>query len=125
MGLLNLAAHDGELRIGDDCHVNCNVQFGAASGRLLVGNDVIIGPNVVIRVADHGMSRGQPMRTQPHVRGEVIIEDDVWIGANAVITADVRLARGTIVAAGAVVTRSTEPYSIVGGVPAKKIGERV
>lgn len=125
MGTLYLYALDkGELQIGDNCDVNTNVQFGASSGRLIIGNNVMIAANVVIRAANHGMARELPMMAQPPRRGEVIIEDDVWIGSNAVITADVRVAKGTIVAAGAVVTRSTEPYSIVAGVPAKKIGER-
>jgi galactoside O-acetyltransferase len=125
MGNLYLYALDaGELEIGDDCDVNTNVQFGASSGRLIIGNNVMIGPNVVVRVSNHGMARDKPMIAQLPQRGEVIIEDDVWIGSNAVITPDVRVAKGTIVGAGAVVTRSTEPYSIVAGVPAKKIGER-
>lgn len=126
LGLLYLYAVDnGELVIGDDCRANTNVQFGAASGRLVIGSNVIVGPNVVIRVANHGTSRDRLIRAQPPVRGEIIIEDDVWIGSNAVITSGVTVAKGTVVAAGAVVTHSTEPYSVVGGVPAKKIGERL
>ncbi len=125
MGQLYLYATDGgSLHIGDDCAVNTNVQLGASPGKIVVGNGVMIGPNVVVRAADHGVQRTLPMRHQGHIYGEILIEDDVWIGSNAVVTANVTLARGTIVAAGAVVTRSTEPYSIVAGVPARKIGER-
>jgi acetyltransferase-like isoleucine patch superfamily enzyme len=54
----------------------------------------------------------------------VIIEDEAWLGANCVITAGVRIGRGAVVAAGAVVTRSVEPFQIVGGVPARPIGAR-
>jgi galactoside O-acetyltransferase len=125
MGQLYLYATDGGcLQIGDDCAVNTNVQLGASPGRIVVGDGVMIGPNVVVRAADHGVRRDFPMRYQAHIGGEIVIEDDVWIGSNAVVTANVTLARGTIVAAGAVVTCSTEPYSIVAGVPARKIGER-
>jgi galactoside O-acetyltransferase len=125
MGQLFLYANDGGvLRIGDDCALNTNVQLGAAGGRLSLGSGVLIGPNVVIRVSNHGIVRGTPMRTQPHVFGEIVIEDDVWIGSNAVITSGVTLAPGTVVGAGSVVTHSTEANSIVGGVPAAKIGER-
>jgi acetyltransferase-like isoleucine patch superfamily enzyme len=126
MGMLYLYANEGgDIRIGDDCAVNTNVQIGAAGGKIIIGNYVMIAPNVVLRAANHGMQRGAiPMRHQPSVPGEIVIEDDVWIGSNAVITADVRIARGTVVGAGAVVTSSTDPYTIVGGVPATKIGER-
>ena len=85
----------------------------------------MLGQNVVIRSSNHGMQRDARMRSQPHVYGEIIIEDDVWIGANSVITPNTTIAKGTIVAAGTVVTKSTEPYSIVAGTPATKIGERI
>jgi galactoside O-acetyltransferase len=125
LGHLYLFAHDGGfVQIGDNCSVNTNVQIGGALGRIVIGNNVIIAPNVVVRAADHGISRAAPIRYQPHRRGEIIIEDDVWLGSNAVVTSGVTIARGTVVGAGAVVTRSTEPYSIVAGVPARKIGER-
>jgi galactoside O-acetyltransferase len=124
-GTLYIYAHDGGyVEVGNRCSVNTNVQLGGAGGRLVIGNNVMIGPNVVIRVANHGMARDKLMRDQSHISGEIIVEDDVWIGSNAVITSGVTLANGTIVGAGAVVTKSTEPYSIVGGVPARKIGER-
>jgi galactoside O-acetyltransferase len=125
MGRLYLYANEGgSIEIGDDCTVNTNVQIGAASGKIVLGNSVMIGPNVVLRAANHGMRRDTPMRHQPSTPGEIVIEDDVWIGSNAVITANLKIARGTVVGAGSVVTSSTEPYSIVGGVPARKIGER-
>ena len=52
------------------------------------------------------------------------IGSDVWLGANAVVLPGVTIADGTVVSAGAVVTKDTEPYSIVGGIPATKIGMR-
>jgi galactoside O-acetyltransferase len=126
MGTDYLYANDGgEIVIGDNCSVNTNVQIGATAGKIIIGSDVLIGPNVVIRNGNHGVRRDSLMRLQPHSYGEIIIEDDVWIASNAVITSGVILAKGTVVAAGAVVTKSTEPYSIVGGLPARKIGERI
>jgi galactoside O-acetyltransferase len=125
MGTDYLYANDGELVIGDNCSINTNVQIGASGGKIIIGTDVMIAPNVVIRAANHGLRRDSPMRFQSHSYGEIFIEDDVWIGTNAVITSGVRLAKGTVVGAGAVVTKSTEPYTIVGGVPARKIGDRV
>jgi acetyltransferase-like isoleucine patch superfamily enzyme len=125
MGHLYLYAHEGgAIRIGDDCSINTNVQIGAAAGRIVIGNGVMIASNVVLRAANHDIRRDRPMRYQNSQGGEIVVEDDVWIGSNSVVTADVTVARGTVVGAGAVVTRSTEPYSIVAGVPARKIGER-
>jgi galactoside O-acetyltransferase len=125
MGYSYLYANDdGVLIIGDNCSLNTNVQLGAAAGKIVIGNNVMIAPNVVLRAANHGSRRATEMRLQPHEYGEIVIEDDVWIGSNAVITSGVTIARGTLVGAGAVVTKSTTPYSIVGGVPARVIGER-
>lgn len=124
MGTDYLYAEGGEIIIGDNCSLNTNVQIGAAEGRIVIGKFVLIGPNCVVRAANHGTSKATTMCVQKHASGQITIEDDVWIGANAVITSGVVLAKGTIVGAGAVVTKSTTPYSIVGGVPAKKIGER-
>lgn len=57
-------------------------------------------------------------------KGPIIVEDDVWIGTNSIILSGVTLAKGTIVAAGSVVTKSSEPYTIIGGNPAKLIKKR-
>lgn len=125
MGMDYLYADQGELIIGNNCSINTNVQIGAAGGLIVIGDNVMIGPNVVIRASNHGTKRSKSMRFQSHVYGEIFIEDDVWIGSNAVVKSGVTLAIGSVVGAGAVVTKSTMPYSIVGGVPARKIGERV
>jgi galactoside O-acetyltransferase len=125
MGQNYLYGNDGEIFIGNNISINTNVQIGASGGKVVIGNDVLIGPNVVIRAANHGVMRNALINKQPHSGGTITIEDDVWIGSNVVILKDVRIAKGTIVAAGAVVTKDTEPYSIVGGIPAKKISERI
>ena len=124
MGLLYLYGNNGEIIIGDNVSVNTNVQIGASGGRILIGNNVLIGPNVVIRSANHGFKASELILHQPHSSGVICIEDDVWIASNAVITSNVTLAKGTVVAAGAVITKSTTPYSIVGGIPARKISQR-
>ena len=58
------------------------------------------------------------------VKGNITIEDDVWIGTNSVILSGVSIGRGAIVAAGSIVSKNVEPYSIVGGIPAKFIKKR-
>lgn len=124
MGCNYLYANDGAITIGDNMSMNTNVQVGGSSGRITIGDNVLIGPNVVLRAADHGIAMGAPIRFQSHVGGEIVVEDDVWIGANAVILRDVTLGQGCVVAAGAVVTKNVEPYAVVGGVPARKISSR-
>ncbi len=61
---------------------------------------------------------------RPEDDQDVIIDDDVWVGSGAIILKGVRVGRGSIIAAGAVVNKDVPPYSIVGGVPARKIGTR-
>ena len=119
-----LFADEGSITIGDNVFLNTNVQISASLGRIEIGNDVLIAPNVALLAVNHGLSRDVAIRNQENVSGTIIVEDDVWIGANAVILKDVKLSKGCVVAAGAVVTKDTEPYSIVAGVPARKIGVR-
>ncbi len=119
-----LYGNDGCLTIGDNVSINTNVQLGAAQGELHIGNNVLIGPNVVLRAADHGQALGISPRNQLHERGQIFIEDDVWIAANVVVTRNVRLGKGCIVAAGSVVTKDVSPLQIVAGVPAVLIGTR-
>ena len=60
----------------------------------------------------------------PESKGDIIIEDDVWIGANCIILSGVKISRGAIIAAGSVVIKEVAPYSIIAGVPAKQIKKR-
>ena len=67
---------------------------------------------------------GKPIRFQAFESGPVIIEDDVWLGANVVVLPNVKIGKGAIIGANAVVTKNVAPYSIMGGVPAKFIKYR-
>lgn len=122
-----LYAHDGEITIGSHVSINTNVCIGAAdNGQIVIGNNVLIGQNVVLRASDH--EHGDidiPIINQGHTGGKIIVEDDVWIGANAVVTRNTRIGSHSIVAAGSVVTRDVAPFSIVGGVPAELIRKRI
>lgn len=123
----SLSAHNGGyLEIGNNISINFNVHIGAAdNGKIIIGNNVMIGQNVVLRASGHGHTSTElPMFLQGHVGGCIIIEDDVWIGANAVVLPNVRIGCHSIVGAGAVVTCDVEPYSVVAGVPAVLISKR-
>ena len=120
-----LSATEGELVLHDHVALSPHVHVGADSGRIDIGAHTAVGPGTVIRAANHCISRQDvPIMHQGHVPGQTVIEEDVWIGANCVITPDVRIGRGAVVGAGAVVTRNVAPFSIVGGVPARLIGMR-
>jgi acetyltransferase-like isoleucine patch superfamily enzyme len=93
-------------------------------GRITIGQGSLLGPHVIIAAGNHGYGGEIPIQQQPYTGIGITVEEDVWICANACITDGVTLAKGTVVAAGAVVTKSTEPYSIVGGIPARVIGYR-
>ena len=83
-----------------------------------------MGAYVQVIDHNHGMGRDKPVREQPAVTGEVLIEDDVWIGAGAKILMNVHIGVGAVIGSNAVVTRNVPPYAIVGGVPARVIKNR-
>ncbi|NOX14979.1 MAG: acyltransferase [Epsilonproteobacteria bacterium] len=119
------ANDNGELTIGNNFTMNSNSQLGASCGKIVIGNDCAIAPNCVLRASNHTFDNPDiPFREQGHTYGEIILEDDVWVSSNCVITANTKIGKSSIVGAGSVVLKDVEPYSIVGGVPAKLIRKR-
>lgn len=113
------------LSIGDNSNIG-RYSYVGCSGYIKIGRNVMISPRVSLFAENHNHSRTDiPMRDQGVSRESIVIEDDCWIASGATILAGVTVGRGTIVAAGAVVTKDVEPYSIVGGVPARAIGHRL
>lgn len=123
-----IASETGEEKvvIGNCVGINSNVMINAGiGGEIIIGNNVLIGPNVVLRASNHEYSDPNvPIMQQGHKPGKIVLEDDVWLGANVVVLPDVRIGKGSVVAAGAVVTKNVESFSVVGGVPAKLISKR-
>ena len=119
----------GHSRISKDIEVGafCSIGAGASiCSKVKMGNYVMVAPNLSITGDDHRIDQvGVPyiFSGRPTLK-QTIIEDDVWIGRNVMLRAGVRIGRGALVAMGAVVTKDVEPYSIVGGVPATRIGSR-
>ena len=99
-----------------------------------IGSFCSLGPNsVFVLQADHSMHYLSTFPFKVKVlgeknealsKGDIVVEDDVWIGCNCTILSGVRIGRGAVIAAGAVVTKDVAPYSIVGGNPAKHIKYR-
>ncbi len=120
-----LSAQDGLLELGERVALSPGVHLGADSGSLTIGSRTSIGDGTVVRAANHRIDRLDiPIQDQGHVPGVIVIEEDVWIGANCVVTPDVRIGRGAVIGAGAVVTRDVPPCAIAAGVPARIIGRR-
>ena len=102
--------------------------------RVAIGDFCSIGPNVLfVLKADHPINRLSTFPFKVKIlgeqyeatsKGDIILEDDVWIGANVTILSGVHIGQGAVVAAGAVVSTDIPPYAIAGGVPAKVIRYR-
>jgi len=109
------------LKIGNNVGIAQNV-FIQVRGKVIIGNDVIIGPNVSIFSESHNFEDLEVViRLQGVSRKGVVIDDGVWIGARAVILDGVKIGLNAIIAAGSVVTNDVPEYAIYGGVPARLI----
>lgn len=121
----SIYARDAVLMIGDNFACNENVMLGADGGKLVIGHNVLIGPNTVIRVADHKFDNIEKnINLQGHNVGSIIIEDNVWICSNVVITRGVKIGRGSVIGAGTVVTKDIPSNSVVVGSKAQIIKTR-
>ncbi len=112
------------ISIGEYSGIGLNARV---QGPLIIGNYVMMGPEVMIYTKNHKIDNlAIPMVKQGITKPQcVTIEDDVWIGARAIILPGVTIGKGSVIAAGAVVTKDVEPYSVMGGIPAKRIKSRM
>lgn len=106
-------------RIGERVFVNSGCRFQDQGG-ITIGDDTLIGHNVVIATLNHDLDPSQRATTVPR---PVVIGDRVWVGSNATILPGVAIGEGAVVAAGAVVTKDVPARTVVGGVPARTIRE--
>ncbi|PKP30806.1 MAG: acetyltransferase [Bacteroidetes bacterium HGW-Bacteroidetes-16] len=107
----------GAVLIGDRVRIGLG---NTLIGPITIGNDIMFAQNIVLSGLNHGYEDiNLPISDQAISTKPIVVEDEVWIGANAVITAGVTIGKHSIVAAGSVVVKSVPPYSIVGGNPAK------
>jgi len=112
----------GDVEFGAHCTVN---PYAMISGKVRCGDGVRIASHVSIVGFNHGFDDpDMPIHMQKHESLGISIEDDVWIGANAVVLDGVTVGRGAVIAAGAVVSKDVPPLAIVGGVPAKVVRYR-
>ena len=116
--------HPYNISIGDRCSLNYDTIINGRGG-LTIGDDFTAGPGVMIWTVEHYYKdASRRVLEQGEYDAPVTIGNDVWCGMRAIIMPGITVADGTVVAAGAVVTKDTQPYSIVAGVPARTIGRR-
>lgn len=105
------------ISFGKNVFINSNCHFQDQGG-ITIGNGAMLGHNVVLATATHDLapSKSRKLHYKP-----IVIGDNAWIGSNAVILQGVTVGEWAVVAAGAVVTKDVEPFTVVGGIPAKFI----
>ncbi|EIO3975978.1 hypothetical protein ACEI17_002133 [Vibrio vulnificus] len=108
--------------IGDNFYLNSGGHF---LGEINIGNNVLIGPKVILWARDHVFKLGEDINKQGHLSLPINIGDDVWIGAGAIVLKGVSIGSGAVIGAGSVVTKDVGENQIVVGNPAKFLKMRV
>jgi len=118
-------SNSANIFLGKNVHLNRHSYVWAGTkSKILIGDNFVCGPGIFITSDNHGIKRDQLISEQEGVEKDVIIGADVWLGAYVIVLPGVTIGDGAVVAAGSVVTKDVAPYTIVAGVPAKKISER-
>ena len=116
------------ISIGDHVHIGNSCVIQSAHGNIKIGNHVMFGPGVNIHGGDHVMNQVGVYMDQVQKNfgddPELVVDDDVWIGANAIILGGVTIGRGAVIGAGTIVTKSVPSYSVVVGNPGRVIKKR-
>lgn len=118
------------VKMGENTFANLGMKITVSgSGKdpeIIIGNNVSIAPNVTF-IADSCANNSCELNSIPYVKEKltcnknILIEDEVWIGANVTVLPGVKIGRCSVIGAGSVVTKNVEAYAIYAGVPAKKI----
>lgn len=122
---------NGQLYFGDDIYIGQGCRFQSTLKRIVIGNQVMFGPNVSVHSGNHRIDMiGRYMKDikleekKPADDKDIYIEDDVWVGAGAIILQGVNIGKGSVIGAGAVINKDVKPYSIVVGTPSQKTLQR-
>jgi acetyltransferase-like isoleucine patch superfamily enzyme len=120
-----ISGKDGPLRIGPRVNIGAGCVI-YASTRLEIGADTMLAAQCYVGGGRYRVlgRTDVPIADQPEPRLGVVIGDDCWLGAGAIVVDGVRIGRGSVVGAGAVVTKDVAPYSVMVGVPARKVAVR-
>jgi acetyltransferase-like isoleucine patch superfamily enzyme len=118
---LFLGGPPSHLTIGHGTSINVDCFFDCL-GKVTLGDGVMVGMGVTIVTSDHPIGPDGRPQAQPVAR-DVVVGDRAWLGARSMLLPGVTVGEGTIVSAGAVVTRDCRPFSVYAGVPARLIGQ--
>ena len=127
IGIFSRIQQPQALSIGHNVSFNDFAWIAANSngGEIKIGDNTIIGPRVILHSGNHVFTdRIIPIWKQGYKFKPIIIEEDVWLGSNVTVLQGVTIHRGAVVAAGSIITKDVDEYTIVGGVPAKTISKR-
>jgi acetyltransferase-like isoleucine patch superfamily enzyme len=114
----------GPIQLGDEVAINHGCSLDGGRNGIKIGNQTRIANNVTIYAFNHGMSPDTPIYKQPATSKGVVIGQDVWIGAQAGIVDGVTIGAHAVIGMGCIVTKDVPDYAIVGGNPARVIGDR-
>lgn len=115
----------GRLIIGSDTHIQPRCQFSAYKGTIRIGCNVQIAPNCAFYPYNHGIAPGELIQKQPlQSKGNIIIDNDAWLGVGVIVLDGVRIGKGAVIGAGSVVNRDIPDGAIAAGVPARVVKMR-
>ena len=123
----NVSLRNGErIKIGAYAHIGgrCSLWAGNSVGKITLGRHALLGPEVFITASNYQIEPGTPVMNQPKLERDVVIGDDVWLGARVVVVPGVEIGDGCVIGASSVVTRSIPAGSIAVGNPARIVGQR-
>lgn len=118
-----IAANDATLTIGRETNIACYSVFNCGAN-VTIGQKVMISGFVYVQSSNHGMQKDMFIKDQKHTYGEIILDDDVWLGSHVSVLPGVYIKKGAVVGSHGVVTRNVEEYEVVVGVPAKHLRYR-
>ena len=112
--------------LGDRVSIGAHTSIwaGPGAGKIILEDDVLLGPSIMITAANYKFNEGSPVTDQPMTERDVLVGKDAWIGHGAIVLPGAQIGAGAVVAAGTVVRGTVEPFSIVSGNPMVVIGQR-